>query len=207
MTPHDNPHALDPTIAPSIRAAQNGSLPPIELGELNPTATDDQPYQPENSNNPAQPGPLPPTNTWLDDACADGGQHRANNTRTTQVWQCGPPNSTSTANLDAKIAAKTVDNILPTPQVANPKLQNLVNNLYKGTTNPNRVGNGTTMDAIRNELATGVPTGGRMHTTKGQETLNGLNKWLRRNKDGDYYDRLVAQSLADELSLVLRGAG
>lgn len=82
-----------------------------------------------------------------------------------------------------------------------------MNNLYKGTTNPNRVGNGTTMDAIRNELATGVPTGGRMHTTKGQETLNGLNKWLRRNKDGDYYDRLVAQSLADELSLVLRGAG
>lgn len=103
-------------------------------------------------------------------------------------------------------AAKTVDDILPTPQVGSTKLQNLVNNLYKGTTNPNRVGNGTTMDAIRNEIATGVPTGGRMHTIKGQETLNGLNNWLRRNKDADYYDRLVAQSLADELSLVLRGA-
>ncbi len=105
------------------------------------------------------------------------------------------------------VAAKTVDDILPTPQVGSTKLQNLVNNLYKGTTNPNRVGNGTTMDAIRNEIATGVPTGGRMHTIKGQETLNGLNNWLRRNKDADYYDRLVAQSLADELSLVLRGAG
>lgn len=67
------------------------------------------------------------------------------------------------------------------------------------------VGNGTTMDAIRNEVATGVPTGGRMHTIKGQETLRGLNNWLRRNPDAAYSDRLVAQSLADELSLVLRG--
>lgn len=106
----------------------------------------------------------------------------------------------------SRVAAKAVDDILPTPQVGSMKLQNLVHNLYKGTTNPNRVGNGTTMDAIRNEIATGVPTGGRMHTIKGQETLNGLNNWLRRNKDADYYDRLVAQSLADELSLVLRGA-
>ncbi len=105
------------------------------------------------------------------------------------------------------VAAKTADNILPTPQVGSTKLQNLVDNLYKGTTNPNRVGNGTTMDAIRNELATGVPTGGRMHSIKGQETLNGLNNWLRRNPDASYYDRLVGQSLADELSLVLRGSG
>ncbi len=61
------------------------------------------------------------------------------------------------------------------------------------------------MDAIRNEIATGVPTGGRMHTIKEQETLNGLNNWLRRNKDADYDGRLVAQSLAD--GVVLRGAG
>jgi hypothetical protein len=63
------------------------------------------------------------------------------------------------------------------------------------------------MDAIRNEIATGVPTAGRMHTIKGQETLNGLNNWLRRNQGADYHDRLVGQSLADELSLVLRGGG
>lgn len=107
----------------------------------------------------------------------------------------------------AGVAAKSVDNILPTPQVGSTKLQHLVDNLYKGTTNPNRVGNGTTMDAIRNEHATGVPTGGRMHSIKGQETLNGLNNWLRRNPGASYSDRLVGQSLADELSLVLRGGG
>jgi hypothetical protein len=118
----------------------------------------------------------------------------------------GPYHPDDPRSLIAQIAAKSVDDILPTPQVGSTKLQNLVNNLYKGTTNPNRVGNGTTMDAIRNQIATCVPTGGRMHTIKGQETLNGLNNWLRRNKDADYYDRLVAQGLADKLSLVLRGA-
>lgn len=39
------------------------------------------------------------------------------------VW---PPQS--------RVAAKSVDDVLPTPQVGNTKLQNLVNNLYKGTT-------------------------------------------------------------------------
>lgn len=99
--------------------------------------------------------------------------------------------------------AEVVESILPTPRVASQKLQNLIDNLYKGTTNPNRVGNGTTMDAIRNEIATGASTGGKMHTIKGQETLQGLNNWLQRNADAPYHDRLVAQSIADELAAVL----
>ena len=59
----------------------------------------------------------------------------------------------------AKVAAKAVDDVLPTPEVSIRKLQNLVGNLYKGTTNPNRAGHGTTMDAIRNEIATGCLRG------------------------------------------------
>jgi hypothetical protein len=102
----------------------------------------------------------------------------------------------------AGVAAKTVG-VLPTPVVESTKLENIVNNLYKGTTNPNRVGNGTTMDAIRNEIATGAPTGGRMHLTKGEESLRGLDNWLAKNPDAAYSDRLVAQSLADELRGVL----
>ena len=77
------------------------------------------------------------------------------------------------------VATKTARG-LPTPVVESAKLQNIVNNLYKGTTNPNRVGYGTTMDAIRNEIATGSPTGRRMHITKGQESLQGLTTGLRR---------------------------
>jgi hypothetical protein len=107
------------------------------------------------------------------------------------VTALGGATSARTAAGTANAAATTADEIMPTPLVGNAKLRNVVDNLYKGTTNPNRVGNGTTMDAIRHELATGVPTGRRFHTIKGQETLRGLD--------------LVAQSLADELSLVLRG--
>ena len=112
------------------------------------------------------------------------------------------PWRTPDSGLRFGVAAKTVE-ALPAPVVEGTKLQNIVNNLYKGTTNPNRVGNGTTMDAIRNELATGAPTGGRMHVTKGQESLRGLDNWLARNPDAPYHDRLVAQSLADELRGVL----
>lgn len=89
--------------------------------------------------------------------------------------------------------------------IGSTRLQNLVDNLYKGTTNPNRVGNSTTMDAIRQELATGAPTGGRAHVTKGQGILRSLDNWLRHNPNAEYYDRLVAQSRADELSTALRG--
>lgn len=117
-----------------------------------------------------------------------------------QRWAKASPHANSV--VATGVAAKTAD-VLPTPVVESTKLQNIVNNLYKGTTNPNRVGNGTTMDAIRNELSTGVPTGGRMHLTKGQESLRGLDNWLTKNPEAPYYDRLVAQSLVDELRGVL----
>jgi hypothetical protein len=104
---------------------------------------------------------------------------------------------------DDEVLVHNVCGILPTPSVSNPRLQNLVNNLYKGTTYPGRVGNGTTMDAIRNELATGLPTAGKLHSIKGEETLRGLENWLRANPGGSASDRLVARSLADELKAVL----
>jgi RHS repeat-associated protein len=103
------------------------------------------------------------------------------------------------------VAGKVAGDVLATPRVGSGKLQNIVDNLYKGTTNPNRVGNGTTMDAIRAEAKTGAPTGGRWHTTKGQESLRGLSSWLRRNPDAPDHDRRVAQSLADELADALGG--
>lgn len=79
----------------------------------------------------------------------------------------------------------------------NTKLQNIVNDLYKGTTNPNRVGTGTTADAVRNELRTGLPTGGRFHSDKAQIYINGLNNVLKT--DLSAVDRLVANSLLDDL--------
>jgi len=83
--------------------------------------------------------------------------------------------------------------------VSDPKLQNYVDILWEGTTNPNRVGTDTTADAVRNELTTGLLTGGKPHLIKAQETINGLQRWLRNSPNATYSDRLVAQSLLDDL--------
>ncbi len=100
---------------------------------------------------------------------------------------------------------RAADDVLPTPSVSHPKLQNIVNDLYRGTTNPQRVGNGTTMDAIRHELATGGAVHGRRHLEKGQIYANGLRNFLRRNPNASAHDRRVAQSLYDELQGAIGG--
>ena len=91
------------------------------------------------------------------------------------------------------------------PKVTNPKLNNLVDNLYKGAKGPNPIGTGSTADAVRNELITGLPTCGRFHSQKAQETINGLTNWLRKNPNASHHDRLVAQSLLDDLKAALGG--
>ena len=88
---------------------------------------------------------------------------------------------------------------LTRPVVANRKLSNITKNLYKGIDNPNRIGNGTTMDAIRHESITNTPVGGRWHTQKGEESINALNNWLDANPGASFHDRLVAQSVLDDL--------
>ncbi|WP_251941147.1 hypothetical protein [Nocardia sp. CDC159] len=78
------------------------------------------------------------------------------------------------------------------PEVKDPKLQNLINNLYKGANSPDRVGDGTTADAVRNELQTLQMTGGRWHLTKAMETQRSLANWLTNKANTDPADRAVA---------------
>ena len=91
--------------------------------------------------------------------------------------------------------AVLVHNCIGIPSVTDSKLKNYVDQLYKHANRPGTVGNGTTMDAIPGEIAAG---GGR-HIQKGEEIAGGLNKWLGRNPNASYSDRLVARSLYDEL--------
>jgi hypothetical protein len=94
---------------------------------------------------------------------------------------------------------------VPTPTVKDPKLRNLINDLYKGTKNPKRVGTGTTADAVRHELGTGQPTNGRWHLTKARESARGLENWLKRNPKADPHDRSVARNLLKDLRAALGG--
>lgn len=76
-------------------------------------------------------------------------------------------------------AAGNGGNVRPTPNVSDPKLKNLVSDLYKGAKGRNPIGTGSTADAVRNELSTGLPTHGRFHAQKAQEYINALSNWLR----------------------------
>jgi hypothetical protein len=96
-----------------------------------------------------------------------------------------------------------MDDLLPQPTVANTKLQNIVTQLYKGTINPNRIGTGTTADAVRNELATGMPTAGLFHSQKAEQSVNALQSVLKQ--DLNFHDRVVAQSLLNDLQNALAG--
>jgi hypothetical protein len=78
------------------------------------------------------------------------------------------------------------------PTVNSPKLQNILNDLYKGANNPGRAGDGTTADALRNEFRVGEPTGGKWHLQKALELQRGLAKWLMDRANTDPGDRAVA---------------
>ncbi len=102
-----------------------------------------------------------------------------------------PAQGTSTTRVAPVVATNTVG----IPNVSDAKLKNYVDQLYKHANKPGTVGNGTTMDAIPGEIA----AGSGQHIQKGEEIARGLRNWLRRNPNASYCDRLIAQSLHDEL--------
>ncbi|WP_246622855.1 hemagglutinin repeat-containing protein [Rhizobium laguerreae] len=91
------------------------------------------------------------------------------------------------------------------PQVVDVKLENLVDNIYKGASNTNRVGNGTLGDAVRYELSTGQQVYGRSHLIKAQETLKGLENWIKNTPQALAVDREVALDLIGDLRDALKG--
>lgn len=63
---------------------------------------------------------------------------------------------------------------------------------------------GTTADAVRHELVSGLPTSGKFLLTKAAEYSNGLSNLITRGTLTEH-DRLVAQSLLNHLHNALRG--
>lgn len=78
------------------------------------------------------------------------------------------------------------------PVVSDAKLKNIVDDMYKGVNNANRTGDGTTADAVRNELQTLEPTEGKWHLTKAVDYQRGLVKWLNDRNNTNPADRAVA---------------
>lgn len=93
------------------------------------------------------------------------------------------------------------------PEVQDPKLRNLVDNLFKEHTRPDRVGDGTTMDAVRNELMTGRNTQGKNHIEKAEQTKRDLARWVEEHPDASPHDRKVARILMNRLTNALNTKG
>ncbi|MFE5297147.1 ricin-type beta-trefoil lectin domain protein [Streptomyces sp. NPDC056632] len=70
------------------------------------------------------------------------------------------------------------DGIPPIPQVDHPKLQNIINGLYKGITHPNPTGDGTAMASANHEASGGDMVEGKDHVNKGREARAGLVNFL-----------------------------
>ena len=88
------------------------------------------------------------------------------------------------------------------PKAENNKLNNIIEDIFKGQkiskSSRKCIGNGTTMDAIRNELRTGEPTGGYFHSSKGESLIVAINKLLNENILSEK-DASIAQTLLKDL--------
>ena len=78
--------------------------------------------------------------------------------------------------------------------------QNIIKELYRTGAD---VGDGGTADAIRQELASGVPVGGHSHIQKGRERLRQIDKIIARNPT--HPDRDLLERLARDLREALGG--
>lgn len=113
-------------------------------------------------------------------------------------------NSEVVANANAMAIGMAFQSSAVIPDVADAKLGNIVGDLFKGARTRNPIGTGSTADAVRSEVATGLPVGGKFHAGKAKEYSTALEKWLSKNPSASSRDRLVARSLVDDLKEALQ---
>jgi RHS repeat-associated protein len=92
------------------------------------------------------------------------------------------------------------------PVVTDAKLARIVGRVYKGLKGRSvPVGNGSTADAIRNEMLTGQPTFGSFHTQAGKELAKALGNWIAENPNAARGEMAIAKALLRELRNALAG--
>ena len=110
-----------------------------------------------------------------------------------------PPAKLDSSDYEWRVESERRFNLDNKPIVSNQKLKNIVDDLYKGQNGPNKIGNGTTMDAVRNEIMTGEATHGKFHTKKLEDYLNALERRLRAG-DLSSHDKIVAKTLIEDIN-------
>ena len=90
------------------------------------------------------------------------------------------------------------------PTATNPRLQSIIDDIYKGRGNKKQVGNGSVMDAVRNEIKAGKPTNKRFHAIKARETTQRLKKQIASGML-NAQDKRIARALIEDISKALSG--
>jgi hypothetical protein len=88
------------------------------------------------------------------------------------------------------------------PYAEDPKLVKILNDLHHDHSS---VGSGSTAAALREELRTGLPVGGKFHTQKTEEGIHLLNDWLKSNFLAKQGDRAAAENMLRDLLEASRG--
>ena len=83
------------------------------------------------------------------------------------------------------------------------KLQVIIDSMWSKA--KNTIGDGSIMDAIRNERKNNVPTKKRWHSQKGRQTITRLEKWLGsktspKSKDDKKTVRMLIKEVKDALN-------
>lgn len=121
------------------------------------------------------------------------------NTETGETSGLGP----DIDGANAKTATSSID-LSVKPTVSDKKLQNIVNDLYKGQKNPRKIDDGTTMAAVRKELRDGDKTGGKFHSKKARYAISGLKERLSSGKLNKN-EKAIARELMNDLKKALSG--
>lgn len=87
------------------------------------------------------------------------------------------------------------------PEVADGKMVNIVKQLFRDNA---KIGNGTTADAVRHELETGLRVGGKTHSDKAQLAIESLTRRLT-DPSVSQADKTIAKILKEDLGNALRG--
>lgn len=112
-----------------------------------------------------------------------------------------PPNSPKSRSSFEKYKSELRAS-MERPHVEDPKLSKVMDDLYR----PNaKVRSGSTADAVREEMATGKPVGGRWHTQKANEGVTRLDNWLKKNPTASPGDRAAAENVMRDLQDALGG--
>jgi hypothetical protein len=97
---------------------------------------------------------------------------------------------------------KHLRGLMGKPHVSDQALAEHLDWLYREDA---RIGSGSTAAAVREEIVTQEPIGGKSHSQKARDSVAFLERWLRVNSSASINDRAAAENVMRDLKDALDG--